>query len=262
MRTSRIAKETSNLINATAGPPQIRRSTRSSIARFSHNAAAGEDDTQDVDPEAVDIEDVIPSRKRKREVTRTPAKRSPGKSTTIKMETEESVIFSPSKPRKVRKPAHKVKNVDGEVEIHPPNDWEAVYAAMKEMRLSGVAQNAAVDTMGCERLGQDDVSPKVKRYHTLTALMLSSQTKDTTNAMAMRRLQTELPAYKEGEPVGLNLENILKVDPVLLNELIWVVGFHNNKTKYIKATAEILRDKFDGDIPDTIEDMMSLPGML
>ncbi|PQE19173.1 hypothetical protein CJF30_00007513 [Rutstroemia sp. NJR-2017a BBW] len=46
----------------------------------------------------------------------------------------------------------------------------------------------------------------------------------------------------------------------LLNELIWVVGFHNNKTKYIKAAAEILRDQWNGDIPDTIEGLMSLPG--
>ena len=85
--------------------------------------------------------------------------------------------------------------------------------------------------------------------------MLSSQTKDTTNALAMRRLQTELP------PPGLTLENILAVDPVKLNELIWAVGFHNNKTRYIKAAALILRDKFAGDIPDTIEGLISLPGV-
>ena len=80
--------------------------------------------------------------------------------------------------------------------------------------------------MGCERLAEETASPKVKRFHTLIALMLSSQTKDTTNAIAMSRLQKELPAYKDGAPVGLNLENILAVDPKLLNELIWVVGFH------------------------------------
>lgn len=85
--------------------------------------------------------------------------------------------------------------------------------------------------------------------------MLSSQTKDTTNAIAMRRLQTELPAP------GLTLETILNVDPVRLNELIYVVGFHNNKTRYIKATALILRDSFAGDIPDSIEGLMSLPGV-
>lgn len=85
--------------------------------------------------------------------------------------------------------------------------------------------------------------------------MLSSQTKDTTNAVAMRRLQTELPAP------GLTLETILDVDPVRLNELIYVVGFHNNKTRFIKATALILRDNFAGDIPDTIEGLTSLPGV-
>lgn len=85
--------------------------------------------------------------------------------------------------------------------------------------------------------------------------MLSSQTKDTTNAIAMRRLQTELPFP------GLTLENILEVDPVHLNEMIYVVGFHNNKTRYIKATALILRDTFASDIPDTIEGLISLPGV-
>ena len=57
------------------------------------------------------------------------------------------------------------------------------------------------------------------------------------------------------------MESLLVVDPVLLNELITKVGFHNNKTKYIKATAEILKEKFGGDIPDTIEGMVSLPGV-
>ncbi len=98
-------------------------------------------------------------------------------------------------------------------------------------------------------------SAQDKRFQTLIALMLSSQTKDTTNATAMRKLQTELPSP------GLTLENILAVDPVKLNEMIFVVGFHNNKTRYIKATALILRDQYDSDIPDTIEGLMSLPGV-
>lgn len=46
--------------------------------------------------------------------------------------------------------------------MHPPNDWAEVYAAVMEMRKNGAAQNAAVDTMGCERLGSDSVTPKVK----------------------------------------------------------------------------------------------------
>lgn len=51
--------------------------------------------------------------------------------------------------------------------------------------------------------------------------MLSSQTKDTVNAVAMKRLQTELPG-------GLCLESILKVEPKKLDELIRVVSSHQS----------------------------------
>ena len=245
MRTSRVSQDTSKLLSATT--PRSGRATRSSVASFAYKQ-------EDVKTSPQDIEDVVlSSRKRKREAApRTPIKASP-RAVKVKTEIEEAVTFSPTKDRKPRKPARQIKNEDGEIQIHPPNDWAEVYAAVKEMRTTGGAQNAAVDTMGCDKLAQEGVPPKISRYHTLTALMLSSQTKDTTNAMAMKRLQTELPAYKEGAPIGLNLENILAVNPVLLNDLIFSVGFHNNKTKYIKAAAEILRDSWGGDIPDTIE---------
>lgn len=109
-----------------------------------------------------------------------------------------------------------------------------MYNVVKKMRLpGGVAHGAAVDTMGCERLADKKASPKDQRFHTLIALMLSSQTKDTVNAVAMQKLKTELPPYKPGAPVGLNLDNVLAVDANLLNQLIWAVGFHNNKTKYV-----------------------------
>lgn len=60
---------------------------------------------------------------------------------------------------------------------------------------------------------------------------------------------------------GFNVESMLAVEPDVLNNLIGKVGFHNLKTKYIKSTAEILRDKFNSDIPDTIEGLTSLPGV-
>ena len=85
--------------------------------------------------------------------------------------------------------------------------------------------------------------------------MLSSQTKDTTTAATMRNLQTSLPAP------GLTLANVLAVEPATLNTLIYGVGFHNNKTRYIKATALILHEQYDDDIPDTVAGLMSLPGV-
>ncbi|KAL8416234.1 hypothetical protein RB596_006698 [Gaeumannomyces avenae] len=167
-----------------------------------------------------------------------------------------------SKPRRDRKPARaRTDPTTGAVKVEPPSDWEEMYALVKEMRLTGPAKDAAVDTMGCERLASPDASPKDRRFHTLIALMLSSQTKDTVNAVAMARLKSELPPCRDGAPAGLNLDNVLAVEPAVLNSLIYGVGFHNNKTKYIKQAAEILRDRWAGDIPDTIEGLMSLPGV-
>lgn len=131
-----------------------------------------------------------------------------------------------------RKPARKTTNPStGEIKVEPPTDWEEMYALVKEMRISGPAANAAVDTMGCERLASPTANARDRRFHTLVALMLSSQTKDTVNAEAMIRLKNELPPYEDGKPAGLNLENMLAVEPAVLNELIGKVGFHNNKTK-------------------------------
>lgn len=265
MRTSRISKETSRAV--TTGDFLPRRSTRSSLSRFALDtpdtpSTGTVTRTSTITP---DIEDAIapPPRKRRRVSpdAGTVSKGSPRKPVTVKTETTDTIAFVPS-PRKARKPARKIKDEDtGEVVIHAPSSWHTMYDIVKEMRTSGAAQNAAVDTMGCDSLAEDKASPLDKRFHTLVALMLSSQTKDTTNAVAMKRLQTQLPPYKEGAPIGLNLDNILAVEPTLLNELIWIVGFHNNKTRYIKAAAEILRDVWSGDIPDTIEGLMSLPGV-
>lgn len=84
--------------------------------------------------------------------------------------------------------------------------------------------------------------------------MLSAQTKDTVTSAAVIKLQNELPN-------GLCIESILDLDVTLLDQMIRTVGFHTKKAAYIKKTAEILRDNFEGDIPDTIEGLTSLPGV-
>lgn len=171
-------------------------------------------------------------------------KRNAEPTTTIK--TEEN-ISSTKKPR--RQPTKKVKLEDGPVS--PPLNWERVYSLTQEMRST---IQAPVDTMGCEQAANANASPKDQRLSTLIALMLSSQTKDPVTFAAIQTLESSLPG-------GLCLQALLDVEPERLNELIGKVGFHNNKTKYIKATALLLRDKFGGDIPETVEGLISLPGV-
>lgn len=178
--------------------------------------------------------------------TSTP-RRSPRKEPKLESDDE-----SPKKIKKgKRQPAKRISGPNGDVKVEPPANWEEVYSVTAEMRKRVLAP---VDTMGCESLADETRSPRDKRLQTLIALMLSSQTKDTVTAAAIKNLQENL----EG---GFTLESLLAVGPERLNELIAKVGFHNNKTKYIKQTAQVLHDSFGGDIPDTIEGLVSLPGV-
>ena len=46
-----------------------------------------------------------------------------------------------------------------------------------------------------------------------------------------------------------------------IDEMIKRVNFHSNKAKNIKAAAQIIVDKFNGEVPDNMEDLDSLPGV-
>ncbi|KAF2202418.1 DNA glycosylase, partial [Delitschia confertaspora ATCC 74209] len=191
-------------------------------------------------------------RKRKREQDGTTPR------TTASRRIRETVIPEPlpadqtTKPKKVRRaPAKKTTTASGTVKLEPPPHWEEIYSLTRQMRSTKLAP---VDTMGCESLADRTATPRDQRFQTLISLMLSSQTKDTVISVAIKGMQERMPG-------GFNLESVLKMEPAELNGFINKVGFHNLKTKYIKQTAEILRENWNSDIPDTIEGLTSLPGV-
>lgn len=250
------------------------------VAEIARNQSDDESSLSSAD--TADIEDLLgpPLKRRKRnaspKVTPAPT-RTPRTNPRVKEEAA-----SPIKSR--RMPARKTRDAEGTVVVEPPSNWERMYDIVKQMREDN--PTAPVDTMGCSELYWRASSQKDRRFQILVALMLSSQTKDTVTAVAMQRLHSELGGQQSGSPDDaavkteenqikkeeiestvelrdstLTLENILTVSPARLNELIEKVGFHNNKTKYIKAAALILRDQYNGDIPPTPEGLMQLPGV-
>ncbi|KAF2822135.1 DNA glycosylase [Ophiobolus disseminans] len=260
MRTSRISRDTSRILVARRTQRTLRQ-TRSGANIATRNADSVTDGLKREDHAASDSElSSVPADSGSDGEARPLKKRKRGQDTPIivKNESKEvsiATIDSPkraSKPKKARRaPAKKVTGTDGSVKIEPPANWEEIYALTREMRNENLAP---VDTMGCESLAERTRTPRDQRFQTLIALMLSSQTKDTVNAVAMRGMQERMPG-------GFNLESVLALEPATLNGFINKVGFHNLKTKYIKQTAELLRDKWDSDIPDSIEGLVSLPGV-
>ena len=56
----------------------------------------------------------------------------------------------------------------------------------------------------------------------------------------------------------MNLIYLSDTSDEKLGQLIYPVGFWRRKVSYIKETCRILLEKYNSDIPDTVEDLCSL----
>ncbi|XP_045397123.1 endonuclease III-like protein 1 isoform X3 [Lemur catta] len=135
------------------------------------------------------------------------------------------------------------------VPVWEPQDWQQQLVNIRTMRSK---KDAPVDQLGAEHCYDPGAPAKqVRRYQVLLSLMLSSQTKDQVTAGAMQRLRAR----------GLTVDSILQTDDSTLGKLIYPVGFWRNKVKYIKQTSAILQQRYGGDIPASVAELVALPGV-
>ncbi|KAH7905475.1 DNA glycosylase [Hygrophoropsis aurantiaca] len=181
--------------------------------------------------------------------TRTKARVKPDSDPDI---TAMALVTSPLKSLSPKKKS-KAKPIPQSLATpHPaPARWKETYDIIKEMRSHIVAP---VDTMGCDQAQYKEQDPKNQRFATLVSLMLSSQTKDEVTDAAVTRLR---------EAVGgmLSVQAVIAADESTISEAIAKVGFWRRKTQYIKQTAQRLYDDFDADVPKTVDELCSLPGV-
>jgi endonuclease III len=88
-------------------------------------------------------------------------------------------------------------------------------------------------------------------FKVLAATILSSRTKDETTTQASRRLFAEVKTASDLGTMPLRR----------LERLIFPVGFYRNKAKFLKALPEALDRLYGGRIPDTVEELVLLPGV-
>lgn len=124
--------------------------------------------------------------------------------------------------------------------------------AEKITELRNKLKNAPVDAYGAEAIPQG--TGKTYRYESLVSLMLSSQTRDQVTAKACKNLKEKLNG-------GLTVESVRKADEATLASIIKPVSFYTRKATYLKKTAEILATKYKSDIPNSLEGLLSLPGV-
>jgi endonuclease-3 len=196
MRTSRVSRDTSRIVAATRTLRQTRAVVNEERRRGGGTQSESELSSEEyrspseIEPESdIEPESEIDERPVKKRKT-APVTTSKHK---IKQEETLGTIASPKAKKARRTPAKKIKREDGTVKIEPPANWEEIYALTREMRNENLAP---VDTMGCESLADRERTPRDQRFQTLVALMLSSQTKDTVTAVAMRNMQENMPGVR------------------------------------------------------------------
>jgi len=105
-----------------------------------------------------------------------------------------------------------------------------------------------LDEPAVEKISRDQ---KEDAFQVLIATMLSAQTRDAVTAAASERL------FK----VARTPRTMARLTTERIQRLIYPVSFYRNKAVHVKAACEQILSRFRGRVPDTMEELLTLPGV-
>jgi len=90
-----------------------------------------------------------------------------------------------------------------------------------------------------------------KPFFVLISCVLSLRTKDQVTTLASKRLFN----------LASSPEDILRISTGRLEKIIYPVGFYRVKARNIKLISKDIIERFNGEVPDNLEDLLSLSGV-
>ncbi len=105
-----------------------------------------------------------------------------------------------------------------------------------------------LDEPAIEKIADDQ---KEDPFQVLIATMLSAQTKDAVTHAASLRL------FK----VARTPRTMAKLDVKTIEKLIYPVSFYRHKAVHVKRTCEQILDRYHGEVPSSMEELLTLPGV-
>jgi len=88
-------------------------------------------------------------------------------------------------------------------------------------------------------------------YKILTATILSARTKDEVTSKAAQRLFD----------AASDLSELKNITADTLEKIIFPVGFYKQKAKYLAELPFVVDSLFNGEIPDSVDELVKLPGV-
>jgi endonuclease-3 len=119
----------------------------------------------------------------------------------------------------------------------------AIDAVIRGLRRTASTWNPTALAIIAEREGDP--------FRVLIACILSLRTQDTTTGPASDRLFA----------AAATPDSMLKLTPRRIERLIYPVGFYRTKARVILGICRDLLERFDGRVPDTIDELLTLNGV-
>jgi len=125
--------------------------------------------------------------------------------------------------------------------------------SLRPRNVDAVMRGLARAIEGLELPAVEKISERQEEnpFQVLIATLLSARTQDATTLAASTRLFKEAPTPQ-----------MLAVLPVKrIEKLIYPVSFYRHKATHVRNTSRILLDRFGGLVPETMEELVTLPGV-
>jgi endonuclease-3 len=106
---------------------------------------------------------------------------------------------------------------------------------------------------GMDELAVEKISEATREdpFQVLIATLLSAQTKDAVTHAASTRLFA----------VANTPESMVKLREATIRRLIYPVSFYRTKAIHVRAACRMIIDTYGGRVPDTMEGLLTLPGV-
>jgi endonuclease-3 len=124
---------------------------------------------------------------------------------------------------------------------------------MKAKHVAPVMRALALAIDGLELPAVEKISESSREdpFQVLIGTLLSARTQDATTAAASERLFAVART-----PTAMAALTVKRIE-----RLIYPVSFYRHKAKHVKETCRILVDRFNGRVPETMEELLTLPGV-
>jgi endonuclease-3 len=125
---------------------------------------------------------------------------------------------------------------------------------MKQAKNVDVVMRAlarAIDGLELPAVEKISDSQEKDPFQVLIATLLSARTQDATTLAASTRL-----FKKARTPRAMAKLTVSEIEA-----LIYPVSFYRHKARHVLATCEILVERFNGRVPETLEELVTLPGV-